>query len=222
MRNDEGARLEARVYLYQIFHSVFGVKANPAQFQVLANGATEEALLMFTPPDTEVDGWHAMVLSFCRTPFNEGIASEYVKSFEGPGQMIAPPWESVYVNAQPLLFQESTIDVRRHYLTWDYIPHEFPHVPDDQLSLELDFMERLGRRACEALQEGDDNEAQNLLAASLEFMEAHLGCWLDEFAERLVEGKQGFYAQAAQILSGFTKADGVLLKSLTEAQKIKQ
>lgn len=215
MQHDEDAKLEARTYLYQIFHSVFGVKANAEQFQVLANGATEEALLLFAPPGVGADTWHAMAADFCRTPFSENIASQYVRSFEGPGQMVAPPWESVYVNAQPLLFQESTIDVRRQYLAWDFIPHEFPHVPDDQLSLELDFMERLGLRACEARKNGNDAEEASALGASLDFIDGHLGRWLDEFAQRLVEGEQNFYALAAQVLGGFVEADKAFLKDLT-------
>lgn len=218
MQHDEEAKLEARTYLYQVFHSVFGVKANAEQFQVLSNGTTEEALLLFAPPGVEVDTWRAMAADFCWTPFSEDIASQYVRSFEGPGQMVAPPWESVYVNAQPLLFQESTIDVRRQYLAWDFIPHEFPHVPDDQLSLELDFMERLGLRACEARNNDNEAEEASALRASLDFIDKHLGRWLGEFAQRLVEGEQDFYAMAAQVLEGFVKADKAFLKELTAAQ----
>lgn len=212
MKDDEVAQIEARAYLYQIFHSVFGVKANPEQFAVLANGATEEALCLFESLTADPSQWRKHVEDFCHTDFSEDIAAQYVKSFEGPGQMIAPPWESVYVNAQPLLFQESTIDVRRRYLAWDYIPHEFPHVPDDQLSLELDFMKRLGRRACESLQVGDGESAKALFIASREFIETHLGCWLNAFTERLVEGEQSFYALAAQILTDFVRADENVLR----------
>ncbi|MEI3231097.1 MAG: molecular chaperone TorD family protein, partial [Gordonibacter pamelaeae] len=45
------------------------------------------------------------------------LRSVYTKLFIGPAKLPAPPWESVYATGgRPLLFQESTLAVRRRLL----------------------------------------------------------------------------------------------------------
>lgn len=207
--------LGARYYIYQMFHSIFGVKPNPRQFEALKDSATAEAFAIYLPERS--DETDARLKRLLETEFSEDFADQYVRSFEGPGQMIAPPWESVYVNPQPLLFQESTIDARKQYLAQGYIPQQFPHVPDDQLSLELDFMTQLAVRACEAERTGDEKACREALTASQMFLDTHLGRWTQAFAERLEEGGQEHFAAMARLLEAFVAADGRWLEAALTA-----
>lgn len=38
-----------------------------------------------------------------------------------PGSLPAPPWESAYLSEDRLLFQESTLEVRKAYLKYNYM-----------------------------------------------------------------------------------------------------
>lgn len=206
--------LGARYYVYLLLQSVFG--ANPTAEQrealvapeareafVLAGGSNNyttavEAFLSFTAEHDDVEAWR----------------NDYTRLFIGPGKLLAAPWESVYVNEEPLLLVESTIDVRKTYLDQGYAPKMFPHVADDHISLELDFMKRLSANACQALESGNRDSALDYLKASKAFLAEHLLKWVVHFSSDVVAGAPGYFELAARVLTTYVQNDESTIDSL--------
>ena len=55
----------------------------------------------------------------------------------------APPWESVYVREDKLLFQETTLKVRKKYRKYAFTANELHIEAENYIGLELDFMYHL-------------------------------------------------------------------------------
>jgi TorA maturation chaperone TorD len=139
---------------------------------------------------------------------------DYTRMFIGPYELPAPPWESVYLNEERLLFQEGTLNVRRAYLKYFFLPKDFGHEADDHLGLELDFMFQLTKLAIDELKIGNFVEYHKILEDQKAFLEEHLLKWVPAFSEKVVESAHtDFYRGMALILKGFLLLD---LKALYE------
>lgn len=149
----------------------------------------------------------------------EQLQAAYTRLFVDPSSLPAPPWESVYVNSEPLLFQKSTLEVRRAYREAGYLPAAYPHVADDHLAIELNFMAALAGSSV-ALLEGDDAgsgsaDAEALLRTQAAFLDEHLLRWTEAFAERLAERESGgLYPAAARLTAAFCASDRRTLEEL--------
>ncbi|MCB8816455.1 molecular chaperone TorD family protein [Desulfosporosinus shakirovi] len=77
------------------------------------------------------------------------MLTEYTRLFIGPTKLPVPPWESVYVSKERLLFQESSLKVRQRqcYLNYNFLPAKYRSEADDHIALELDFMYNLSSLA---------------------------------------------------------------------------
>ncbi len=98
-----------------------------------------------------------------------------------------------------LLLQESTIAVRHFYTAQGFIPKKFPHVADDHIALELDFMKRLATACAER-----DDAADEVSRA---FLDEHLGVWAPRFAENVRQAGCAYYAAASDLLVGLVAVD---------------
>lgn len=145
---------------------------------------------------------------------DDRLRSEYTRLFLGPEKLPAPPWESVYVNGEPLLFQESTLVVREAYRRSGYVSAGYPREADDHVAIELDFMATLAAKTCEAAA-GD----RGALEAQRAFLEEHLLAWIDSFAERLgsCDTVSGFYPSFARLAALACRRDAGVLKELLAA-----
>ncbi len=144
----------------------------------------------------------------------ERLVPTYTACFEGPGTLPAPVWESLFVEAGGSLFQKTTLDVRRSYRAVGFVPAAYPHVADDHLAIELDFLRVLAQRAREAALCEDAGGVRAALAASAEFMDAHLLRWISAYAARLgASGKSDSYAAIAAAAAEVAACDR---KRLTE------
>ena len=150
------------------------------------------------------------------------LQTEYTRLFVGPASLPAPPWESVYLCGENLIFQESTLAVRAAYRAAGYQAAGYPHEADDHLATELDFMASLAERASAAYEEGDEESVQVLLASQLRFLEEHLCVWTGPFATRLEERAgaetSAFYLGFARLCAAVCAADKALLASLLAAR----
>jgi len=166
----------------------------------------------------------------------EALKSDYVQLFIGPGKLPAPPWESVYRNEERLLFQEETLQVRRAYLKYRFLPVHYRHEADDHLGLELDFMFRLSALTWEkagsleaipgktgvnaALDPGQVTAFCDLLLDQKHFLEQHLLQWVPALSQDIATAaRTDFYRGMAYVLTGFLKLD---LEALEELLGIEQ
>ena len=113
------------------------------------------------------------------------VATEYAELFVGPRAPLAPLYESVYVGAVHRLNTNVTMQVRRFYEQCGMRVVKRDTVPNDHIGLELEFMAQLTAREADALESGDAGEASRLCSTQLDFLQNHLGAWVDAFASRV-------------------------------------
>ncbi|WP_303202648.1 TorD/DmsD family molecular chaperone [Raoultibacter timonensis] len=88
-------------------------------------------------------------------------------------------------------------------------------LPEDHVSLELEFEQTLCLRAAEALRREDETEAARLLAKQRAFLANHLNNWVPAFAETMeAYARTEFYRGLALFLTGFLEEDGAYLDAL--------
>jgi TorA maturation chaperone TorD len=143
---------------------------------------------------------------------------DYTRMFVGPFELPAPPWESVYVTKDRLLFQESTMRVRREYGKFGFESSEFNTEADDHIGLELDFMYHLNKMCMTSIEESENSsldKVKKLLVEQQNFLDEHLLRFVSEFAEKIVDSADTrFYVGMAKILKHFLKVDSEVLKEL--------
>lgn len=71
--------------------------------------------------------------------------SDYMKLFIGPGKVLSPPWGSVYLNSERLLFNEETLLVRQFYEKYGMMLKKKHHEPDDHIGIEFEFIAHLAQ-----------------------------------------------------------------------------
>jgi len=146
----------------------------------------------------------------------ERLHWDYTRMFVGPHELPAPPWESAYLE-QGLLFQESTLEIRRTYLKYQLLPKNYPHEADDHLGLELDFMYQLSEITKDKMEHPDPEGLVEILEDQEEFLEKHLLKWVPNFAKDIVKSADtDFYKGMAKILEGYLELDLQAVHELLE------
>jgi len=212
--------LAGRTYIYQLLGHVFGQEPSLELLKGISNDLTEEVLELMLDEEglasyTALAARLRTVISSEPEQFLDTIKSEYVYLMLGPEKLTAPPWESVYVNKAPLLFQESTLKVRQAYLEYDLLPAAYPHEADDHLAIEINFMAHLGQLSRESFEKNDIRQLQKILSDQKAFLEKHLLVWIGDFAEQIQSSKKrDFYPQMACLTRRILHADRATLDEL--------
>ncbi|WP_019242812.1 MULTISPECIES: TorD/DmsD family molecular chaperone [Bacillus] len=151
-----------------------------------------------------------------RTDF-EDLHWDYTKMFIGPGEITAFPWESVYVSKDKLLFQETTLEVRKIYEKYAFQTADYIEA-DDHIGLELDFMYRLNQlciQSGESITPNSLSEIRYLLNEQQTFLKNHLSRFVPQFSESVVNNADTkFYVGLAKILQHFIALDSIVLNEL--------
>lgn len=210
--------LAARRYGYLLFQRLFGTEPSEELFGAVDAGVAEDAIVLVCGGTDDACGIGENLAKGFKGALEEArqdvpaLQSDYTRLFVGPAALPAPPWESVYLSKKRELMQLSTLEVRNAYRAQGCIPTMYPHVPDDHIALELDFLAMLAQRACEA---SSDEAAVEALEASRSFIDSHTGKWMGDYANDMIErGNSAFYACVAQTLAAFVAADSVMLGEL--------
>jgi TorA maturation chaperone TorD len=134
---------------------------------------------------------------------------DYAQLFVGPGEVLAPPWESVYCTEEHLVFGRTTLDVRAFYQKNGLSVPKMNQEPDDHFGLELGFMSVLAERTADAYAGKTlGADANKLVQEQQRFLQEHLGQWTEEFMGRVKQfAKTSFYRDLAIITGGFIQRD---------------
>ena len=148
----------------------------------------------------------ALLTAFCERldPATPGVlAWDFNRLFVGPGEMLAPPWESVHRSKTKLTFQEPTLQVREIYREFGVQVPALHREPDDHLGLELDFLGTLSELAAEAAFRGVAAALDRCYQAQQDFLQDHLLAWAPACL-RLVEthAETDYYRGAARLARG--------------------
>ncbi len=212
--------LANRLYVYSLLYKVFAREPDIELLNLLtAESAGEAFALLGSGDDTlaRVPAFFAQLRGELNDEFVSEARGEFTRLFIGPIKLVAPPWESVYIGKESMLFQESTLAVRRFYQKYGLQPEGYPRVADDSLALELAFMSKLAERASTAFGQEKREELLNALTGSSEFLTKHMLVWIPRFLERMSESPSNvLYPQLCLILSAFISADKDVLTELLE------
>ena len=217
--------LNTRRLIYQLFKGVFGAEPNADTITALKDDFTHEVLELLLDEEA--------LAPFLELSKNLSIAnldslkSEYTYLFIGPNKLPAPPWGSVYIGKEKLLFTKSTLEVRGAYLKYNLIHSNYPHAADDHISTELDFMAYLSKRSITAQTLESTGEFTQLLAHTgeykqlltdqQEFLQTHMLTWIKDFSEQIQKSKTNhLYPTMATLLYQFLLLDNNLLTELLE------
>lgn len=110
------------------------------------------------------------------------LKTESTRLFAGTQSMEVIPWESAYFNKERMVFQRETLDVRAWYRTYGLQLVRYNQEPEDHIGLEMDFISRLLAQVNEALIDGRESEASNLLSKAKVFAAEHPLKWIDRWA----------------------------------------
>ncbi|MDR1185659.1 MAG: molecular chaperone TorD family protein [Coriobacteriales bacterium] len=142
-------------------------------------------------------------------PKSDETQSDYMRLFIGPGKPLAPPWETMFLSDDALLFQMETLEVRSWYRAYDLESKKLHHEPDDHIALELEFVSFLTDSAVRQLQEGDSVAAETFLGARSDFLSSHLLRWCFDWCQTVDENAKGlFYQGIAKLVAGTMKELG--------------
>lgn len=148
----------------------------------------------------------------------ESLNWDFTRMLIGPFELPAPPWESVYVRKDGLLFQESTLRVRKAYRRFGLTASELDVEADDHIGLELDFMYHLNNMCLHIAEHNRKNalkEMKELLLEQQRFLDEHILTFASDFTDNVIENADTqFYAGLAKILKHFLKMDSEVLKEL--------
>lgn len=143
---------------------------------------------------------------------------DFTRLFIGPGEAKAPPWESIYRDAERLHFSKETLLARDAYRKYHLLPRRLGRDPDDHLGLELDFMHKLCELTLEKTEAPDRAGRLGILADQKSFLENHLLKWVPAWSTDVVKSAEtGFYRGAAQLLEAYLKTDRKWLEAFLAA-----
>lgn len=142
---------------------------------------------------TFLDSWHSTQLA--------DLQRDYARLFIGPDRLLAPPWESVYLSREHLLFEEQTLAVRNFYGRFNLQAPNLNSEPDDHIGLELAFMAHLCTLGLTAVAQNDVAAVETSLQALRDFLAQHLLRWAPQFCQKVIEQAQTDYFRGVGYLT---------------------
>jgi TorA maturation chaperone TorD len=134
------------------------------------------------------------------------VEADYTRLFIGVERTLAPPYESVYLSEEHILFEKETLAVRKWYGEYGLQVPQLHILPDDHIGYELFFLARLKNRVASLLDGGETEAAVAVRNDSRRFVDVHLRRWVGVFVSLVLEHSQtDFYA-----------AIGLLTRSVVE------
>ena len=143
---------------------------------------------------------------------------DYAKLFVGPFSLLAPPYGSVYLEGGGVVMGNSTADVQKWYrATGLDVDAQFKDAPD-HVAAELEFMHFLIFKEMEATDQGGADDVIQYLKTQRSFLEYHLGAWISDFADKVVNNAQTtFYRNIARATEAFVMHDLQTITALLDS-----
>ena len=143
---------------------------------------------------------------------------EYTRVFIGPGKHVGPH-ESLHRDDHPAQhWGPATAEVKRfiehHGLSYD---ESFQGMPD-HISVEFQFISMLADVEAEALEQGDQEKADQAREIQRTFYREHINCWVPTFCDKVIEGATlDFYKNFAHFAKAVVEADAAEFSASEES-----
>jgi len=143
---------------------------------------------------------------------------DYAKLFVGPFSLLAPPYGSVYLEGEGVVMGNSTADVQKWYRASGLdVDAQFKDAPD-HIAAELEFMHFLIFKEMEATDQGSAEGVIKYLKMQRSFLEYHLGAWISDFADNVVNNAQTtYYRNLARATKAFVMDDLQTITALLDS-----
>lgn len=143
-------------------------------------------------------------------------AADFAYCFLGMSDDPVSPFESVWRSPSHLMMQEPRDEVVAAYAAQGMGKDASFGLPEDHISIELEFMAHLCKRCGEAFRDGDAARLGALEVAQENFFKAHLDAWVGDVCDKLERRCKTDYLRAVALTTreviGYERAyiDGVL------------
>lgn len=152
------------------------------------------------------------LLQRAQTLFAQGAQSEdetalvraYTRLFRGPGHLPAPPWASVYMDRDQVMYGWTWVELRSWMRSHGFVGSYEENDPEDNFGRMLILASEV---------------AQNKPELLCEYLGNHLLCWTPRFLELLEESAQSPSYAALSVLAQATLQDLASLFDITPAKK---
>ena len=215
--------LEARAFAYDILKCAFLQEPSEKFIKLLIEGEIIQAF-PFADSNAALGKAVDRIVQYLEQPDAlpkkkwETLRWDYTRMFIGPGKVPAPPWESIYRDADHLYFSQETQEVRNAYRKYNLMPKDLGHQPDDHLGLELDFLHKLCEMAREKAKSADEPGLAEILNDQKAFLDEHLLKWVPDWTRDVVKSAEtDFYKGMAQLLEAYLKLDREMTEELLES-----
>lgn len=153
---------------------------------------------------TALDGYMASLAGLSAEQLEErrrDLAADHSTCLLGMSARPVSPFESVYTTDEHLMRRDSCVKARHAYAASGFAPASALRVPEDHISVELQFCAMLLNRAADFAVAHEPEAAERDMAAQATFVREHLVGWTPRFCE-LLEGRAStdFYRGIAQML----------------------
>jgi TorA maturation chaperone TorD len=138
----------------------------------------------------------------------ENLLVDYAKLFLGPGQTLAPPYESAWRDKNSASPVDSTHELIEQYAAGGFeLDPEFRDLPD-HLAVELEFLYTLLFQLAVALSQHDQPAIERAQTLRRAFLEQHLAEWIEPFAAAMSAGAGcEFYRRLAELTRAFVRSE---------------
>ncbi len=113
----------------------------------------------------------------------ERMQDDYLALFTGKGTPLAPPYESVYMNDDHLLYGKQAGEVREFYRSYGWESKFKNQLPDDHIGIELLFLTLMIEKY---LQLDDDACRKEMKNEIKRFINTHLFTWIPRWDRALL------------------------------------
>ncbi|MBM7854112.1 TorA maturation chaperone TorD [Desulfohalotomaculum tongense] len=214
--------LEERVFVYNVLKQTFIEEPSKHFLKILLENEVLQSFPLIDESSTLLEGVTEATrqlkkIDILDTREFDKLHWDYTKMFIGPYKIPAPPWESAYLTEERLLFQDRTLEVRRIYLRYNFIPKYYLHEADDHIGLELDFMYQLSKMVADKFKTREIPKIITLLNDQKYFLEEHLLKWVPMLTADIIKNADTeFYSGMAKILNSYLKLDHQVVVELLD------
>lgn len=128
------------------------------------------------------------------------IQSEYDRLFVGPHSLEAPPWRSIYVGDERIIFDENTLELKEYIAEDEIVFVLDSKVPEDHIGYLLEYLSIMYVRLA-------DNESKKTMSRMVEFIEKFLLGWIEDLGDNIRESGSEFYTYLIDVTIDIIKED---------------
>jgi len=146
---------------------------------------------------------------------SQEIQLEFTRLFIGPGQPIAPPWESIYRTPEKLLFGWPALQVREAYRLEGFEIKCKYQMPEDHMGLELMFLASASDALAKTISNDNQSTIPLMIERHVDFISNHPLTWIEDFMNDVSASDSiGFYSGLIELIWGVLLWDLELLQEM--------